>query len=171
LEDEALVVYTSGTTGPPKGVILTVENLLTDTDAIADWHHFGMHDRLMCVLPIHHVNGIVVTLLTPFYCTGSLVLNRKFKSATFWRRLHEEHVTCVSVVPTLLEFLLDADEDISPYRLDRFKGVIAGGPLLKETAARFEDRFTFPSAMATYLETTRYPASCRMIFATEHVTG
>ncbi|HKO30280.1 MAG TPA: class I adenylate-forming enzyme family protein [Nitrospiraceae bacterium] len=145
LEDEALIVYTSGTTGPPKGVVLTVENLLIDADALADWHHFGMNDRVMCVLPIHHVNGIVVTLITPFYCKGSLVLNRKFKSATFWRRLHKEHVTCVSVVPTLLAFLLDANEDLSPYRLDRFKGFICGaGPLSKDIAIRFEDRFHFP---------------------------
>lgn len=145
LEDEALIVYTSGTTGPPKGVVLTVENLLIDADAIADWHHFGPNDRLMCVLPIHHVNGVVVTLLTPFYCKGSIVLNRKFKSSTFWRRLHEEQVTCVSVVPTLLEFLLDANEDLAPYRLDRFEGLICGaGPLLKDTALRFEDRFRFP---------------------------
>jgi long-chain acyl-CoA synthetase len=145
LDDEALIVYTSGTTGPPKGVILTVENLLLDADAITDWHQFGTHDRLMCVLPIHHVNGTVVTLLTPFYCKGSIVLNRKFKSATFWRRLHEEQVTCVSVVPTLLEFLLDADKDVTAYELDGFGGFICGaGPLLKDTAARFEDRFGFP---------------------------
>src|SRR6185295_9424898 len=145
LEDEALLVYTSGTTGQSKGVVLTVENLLIDADAIADWHHFGLNDRLMCVLPIHHVNGIVVTLVTPFFCKGSAVLNRKFKSDIFWRRLHEAHVTCVSVVPTLLEFLLDANEDLSSYRLDRFKGFICGaGPLLKDTAMRFEDRFNFP---------------------------
>ncbi|MBI3807174.1 MAG: acyl--CoA ligase [Nitrospirae bacterium] len=145
LEDEALIVYTSGTTGPPKGVILTVENLLIDADALANWHHFGMNDRVMCVLPIHHVNGMVVTLITPLYCKGSLVLNRKFKSTTFWRRLHKEQVTCVSVVPTLLEFLLDANEDLSPYKLDRFKGFICGaGPLSKDTAMRFEDRFHFP---------------------------
>jgi long-chain acyl-CoA synthetase len=145
LADDALIVYTSGTTGPPKGVVLTVENLLTDADAIADWHHFGVNDRVMCVLPIHHVNGIVVTLMTPFYCKGSIVLNRKFKSGTFWRRLHEERVTCVSVVPTLLEFLLDANEDLAPYRLDRFGGFICGaGPLLRDTALRFEARFRFP---------------------------
>src|SRR3989442_11056994 len=100
LEDEALIVYTSGTTGPPKGVVLTVENLLTDADAIADWHHFGVNDRLMCVLPIHHVNGTVVTLLTPFYCKGSRGLNRKFQSATFWRGLHEENVNCGRLVAT-----------------------------------------------------------------------
>lgn len=145
LDDDALIVYTSGTTGQPKGVVLTAGNLLTDADAIADWHHFGVDDRLMCVLPIHHVNGTVVTLVTPFYCKGSLVLNRKFKSATFWRRLQDERITCVSVVPTLLEFLLDANEDLSPYRLDRFGGFICGaGPLLKDTALRFEGRFRFP---------------------------
>jgi long-chain acyl-CoA synthetase len=145
LSDEALIVYTSGTTGPPKGVILTAENLLIDADGIADWHGFGPDDRLMCVLPIHHVNGMVVTLVTPFYFRGGAVLNRKFKTAAFWRRLEDEKVTCVSVVPTLLEFLLEANEDIAPYTLDRFRGLICGaGPLLKETAARFEDRFRFP---------------------------
>ncbi len=145
LDEEALIVYTSGTTGPPKGVVLTVENVLVDADAIADWHHFGEEARLMCVLPIHHVNGTVVTLITPFYCKGSIVLNRKFKSATFWRRVHEEGVTCVSVVPTLLEFLLDANENLTAYELDCFGGFICGaGPLLKDTAIRFEDRFGFP---------------------------
>jgi long-chain acyl-CoA synthetase len=145
LEDEALIVYTSGTTGPPKGVVLTVANLLTDADAIADWHGFGSDDRLMCVLPIHHVNGTVVTLVTPFYFKGGVVLNRKFKSGSFWRRLSEEGVTCVSVVPTLLEFLLDAKANVSADQLKNFGGFICGaGPLLKDTAARFEDRFGFP---------------------------
>jgi len=145
LDDEALIVYTSGTTGPPKGVVLTVANLLTDADAISEWHGFGNDARLMCVLPIHHVNGTVVTLITPFYCKGSVVLTRRFRSGSFWRRLHDEHVTCVSVVPTLLEFLLDANEDLSAYHLQNFAGFICGaGPLLKETAARFEDRFGFP---------------------------
>jgi acyl-CoA synthetase (AMP-forming)/AMP-acid ligase II len=145
LADEALIVYTSGTTGQPKGVVLTAENLLIDADAIADWHRFNVNDRLMCVLPIHHVNGMVVTLITPFYCKGSVVLNRKFKSTTFWQKIHEEQVTCVSVVPTLLEFLLDGNENLTAYKLDRFGGFICGaGPLLKDTALRFEERFHFP---------------------------
>lgn len=145
LADEALIVYTSGTTGPPKGVVLTAENLLIDADGIADWHCFNVNDRLMCVLPIHHVNGMVVTLVTPFYCKGSVVLNRKFKSTTFWQKIHEEQVTCVSVVPTLLEFLLDGNDNLTAYKLDRFGGFICGaGPLLKDTALRFEERFHFP---------------------------
>jgi long-chain acyl-CoA synthetase len=145
LHDIALIVYTSGTTGSPKGVILTAEHLLVDSDGIADWHGFGSHDRLMCVLPIHHVNGTVATMVTPFYCKGAAVLNRKFKASTFWERLHQEGVTCVSVVPTLLEFLLEANEDVARHQLDRFGGFICGaGPLLKDTAVRFEERFKFP---------------------------
>src|SRR5439155_800277 len=87
LRPGARIVYTSGTTGPPKGVVLTARNLLVDADGIADWHGFRPDDRLMCVLPIHHVNGTVVTLVTPFYFGGGAVLNRKFKSSVFWRRI------------------------------------------------------------------------------------
>jgi len=145
LNDEALIVYTSGTTGPPKGVILTAANLLIDADAIAAWHGFGSADRLMCVLPIHHVNGTVCTLVTPLYFKGGAVLCRKFKTAGFWRNLARFRITCVSVVPTLLEFLMDADEDISSQDLAGFGGFICGaGPLLRETAGRFELRFGFP---------------------------
>ena len=145
LNDEALIVYTSGTTGPPKGVILTAANLLIDADAIAAWHGFGSADRLMCVLPIHHVNGTVCTLVTPLYFKGGAVLCRKFKTAGFWRNLARFRITCVSVVPTLLEFLMDADEDTSSQDLAGFGGFICGaGPLLRETAGRFELRFGFP---------------------------
>jgi long-chain acyl-CoA synthetase len=145
LAGEALIVYTSGTTGPPKGVVLSARHLLLDADAITEWHGFRQGDRLMCVLQIHHVNGTVVTLLTPFFFKGGTVLTRKFKAGTWWRHIGEERITCVSVVPTLLEFLIEADEDITGYDLSRFRGVICGaGPLLTDTAARFEDRFAFP---------------------------
>src|SRR5207302_10001963 len=108
LEDVTLIVYTSSTTAPPKGVILTAKNLLMDADGIAAWHGFGAEDRLMCVLPIHHVNGTIVTVLTPFYFHGGAILNRKFKTGSFWRRIADVGVTCVCVVSILLVFLLDA---------------------------------------------------------------
>jgi long-chain acyl-CoA synthetase len=145
LQDDALIVYTSGTTGPPKGVVLTVENLLVDAHGIAEWHGLDQGHCLMCVLPIHHVNGIVVTLLTPMYAKGTSVLNRRFHPSQFWRRIQDEGVTCVSVVPTILEILLEGATDIRTYRLDRFRGVICGaGPLLKDTVSRFEHQFHVP---------------------------
>ncbi|MEP7191200.1 MAG: class I adenylate-forming enzyme family protein, partial [Roseiflexaceae bacterium] len=142
LEDECLLVYTSGTTGAPKGVQLTQYNLLVDAKGIADWQNIDATQRLMCILPIHHVNGIEVTLITPIYAGGSIVLNRGFKATTFWRRLAEERVTIVSVVPTILQFLLEAGEDIRAHDLSRFRHFICGAGTLSVTLAeRFEQHF------------------------------
>lgn len=143
--DEALIVYTSGTTGAPKGVVLTQYNLLIDAKNIAEWHRIDLRQTMMCVLPIHHVNGIVVTLMTPMYAGGGVVLNRKFKSSAFWSRLAAEKVQVVSVVPTLLQFLLDGDEDLAQHDLRPFRHIICGaGPLTVDLAKQFEARFKVP---------------------------
>jgi long-chain acyl-CoA synthetase len=142
-EDEALIVYTSGTTGPPKGVVLTQQNLLVDADAIARWHRFGPDTRLLCVLPTHHVNGLVVTLVTPFLVGGSVVLERRFRTETFFRRAAGEGAQVASVVPTLLAFLLEGGAP--PAAPHAFRYPICGaGPLTVELGARFEERFGFP---------------------------
>ena len=139
---DALLVYTSGTTGAPKGVVLDQSNLLTDAHGIADWHQFTANDRAMCVLPIHHVNGAVVTLMTPLVTGGSIVLNRRFHVQTFWRTLAAERCTWVSVVPTLLAFLCERGEDLSALDLSAFRHFICGaGPLTTELAHRFDSAF------------------------------
>ncbi len=142
LEDECLLVYTSGTTGAPKGVQLIQYNLLVDAKGIADWQAIDAAQRLMCILPIHHVNGIEVTLITPIYAGGSIVLNRGFKTSTFWQRLADEQVNIVSVVPTILQFLLEAGEDIRALDLRDFRHFICGAGTLSVTLAeRFEHYF------------------------------
>lgn len=142
LDSECLIVYTSGTTGPPKGVVLDQGNLLCDGQAISDWHRFGPSDRAMCVLPIHHVNGTVVTLVTPLAHGGSVVLNRRLRVGTFWKTLAEERCTWVSVVPTVLAFLSEKAEDLARYDLSRFRHFICGaGPLTVEVARRFHETF------------------------------
>ncbi len=144
-EDPALIVYTSGTTGKPKGVVLVQYNLLIDPHAIAEWHGLDADSRLMCVLPIHHVNGTVVTLLTPMYAGGSVVLCRKPFVHTFWERVAAEGVHIVSVVPTILQFLTEADQDVSALDLSAFRYVICGaGTLSVGVAQRWEERFGFP---------------------------
>jgi long-chain acyl-CoA synthetase len=157
LSDEALLVYTSGTTGAPKGVVLTQYNLLVDALGISQWQAITGNQRLMCVLPIHHVNGIVVTLITPLYVGGSTVLNRSFSVQHFWERIVREKVAIVSVVPTLLQFLLEhaqklekAGETIFGQRIQRrelarFRHLVCGaGTLSVQLAQAFEDKFGFP---------------------------
>ena len=141
-DTECLIVYTSGTTGPPKGVVLEHGNLRTDASAIASWMGFNVNDRAMNVLPLHHVNGIVVTLMTPLVSGGSVVINRKFSAGAFWKTLEAERCTWVSVVPTILAFLTERGEDITQYDLSRFKRILCGaGPLTVEVASRFYDKF------------------------------
>ncbi|HLX64346.1 MAG TPA: class I adenylate-forming enzyme family protein [Planctomycetota bacterium] len=157
---EALVVYTSGTTGVPKGVALSQYNLVADADSIARWHGLHQESRLMCVLPIHHVNGIVVTHLAPLLCGGSTVLNRKFSAKKFFDTCARFRVEVVSVVPTLLQFLLEAAKESG--RRDaggtELRYLICGaGPLTVDLAARFEDRFNIPVCHGYGLsETTCY---------------
>ena len=157
-DDPAFLIYTSGTTGVPKGVILTHYNLLADARGIAEWHRIGEGDRMMCVLPIHHVNGTVVTLMTPLYAGASVLLARRFSASAFWKRLADERVAIVSVVPTLLHFLFEKNEDAAPARAAGFRHFICGaGPLTVDLAARFEDRFRLPVVHGYGLsETTCY---------------
>jgi long-chain acyl-CoA synthetase len=154
-ETEALIVYTSGTTGLPKGVVLTQYNLLADADGISTWHKFAKGETMMCVLPIHHVNGTIVTLMTPMYYGGKTILNQKFHTHTFFERLAKEKVQVVSVVPTLLQFLChdyEAGESaaggkdffhVYEEQLDvYFRHIICGaGPLTCELAVKFETMF------------------------------
>ncbi len=141
-ECEAMIVYTSGTTGNPKGVVLTQYNLMVDACSIAGWHELHNGDTMMCVLPIHHVNGTVVTIMTTMFYGGRLVLNQKFHTDKFFQRLSDEDVKVVSVVPTLLQFLLHSDEDVKKYDLGKFSHIICGaGPLTCEIARNFEERF------------------------------
>lgn len=157
LDDEALLVYTSGTTGAPKGVILTQYNLLVDAMGINQWQAITGNQRMMCVLPIHHVNGTVVTLMTPLYVGASTVLNRKFSVSHFWERVVKERVNIVSVVPTLLQFLIEYGQErvkqgetvfggkIIRQNLSHFRHFICGAGTLSVSLSReFEDTFGFP---------------------------
>ena len=154
LDDEALLVYTSGTTGVPKGVTLTQYNILADAQGISQWQAITGNQRTMCVLPIHHVNGILVTLMTPMYAGGSTVLNLRFSASRFWERVVREKAHVVSVVPTLLQFLLEYGEarrkagdtifggGINRRDLSHFRHFVCGAGTLSLALAReFSDTF------------------------------
>ncbi len=160
-DDEALIVYTSGTTGNPKGVVLTQYNLLADAKGISEWHGITNSQRMMCVLPIHHVNGTIVTLVTPMYAGANIVLNQKFQSEHFFERIEKEKVNIVSVVPTLFAFLLEyykTNDGRQTPKHGSLRHIICGaGPLTVELGEQFEETFRIPIVHGYGLsETTCY---------------
>jgi len=161
-ESEALIVFTSGTTGNPKGVVLTQRNLLEDARSISQWHNIDGQTKIMCVLPIHHVNGTVVTMITPFFVGGSTVLNQKFSAGHFFKAVEDEQVHIVSVVPTLLQYLTNYYEGKEAPEPKQFRHIICGaGPLTVKVAQNFEEKFGTPIIHGYGLsETTCY--SCFM---------
>lgn len=141
LEAPALRVYTSGTTGQPKGVVLTARNLLTNCDGLREALDWPSDTRVLTVLPIHHVNGLVISSLLPWYARFSTVLCDRFRSERFWDDVINEGATVCSTVPSLLEFLLDSPGSAP----ECFREILSGaGPLLTDTAIEFEDRFGVP---------------------------
>ena len=79
--DDGLLMYTSGTTGQPKGVILSHSNLIAGGNNTATAHKLGLGDRAMCVLPLYHINGLCVTLMGPLGSGGSVVMPEKFSTS------------------------------------------------------------------------------------------
>jgi long-chain acyl-CoA synthetase len=141
LEAPALLVYTSGTTGAPKGVQLTMRNLLTDCDGLIDRLQWPSETRILTVLPVHHVNGLVISSLLPWVAGFSTVLCDRFRSELFWNDAASEGATVCSVVPSLLEFLLKAPP---PERVTLRELLCGAGPLLVDTVLRSEEEFGIP---------------------------
>ena len=139
--DVALLMYTSGTTGAPKGVLLSHQNLLANARSISIEHRLGADDRVLASLPLYHINGLVVTLLAPLYHAGSVVMTPRFSARTFWREAARSGCTWINVVPTIVAYLLNADEprglDLSALRFCRS----ASAALPAEHHRAFEARF------------------------------
>jgi acyl-CoA synthetase (AMP-forming)/AMP-acid ligase II len=140
ISEEALIIYTSGTTGNPKGVVLSHLNLLSDAQAIKEWFNFNENTRTLCILPLFHNNGQVVTLLAPLFAGGSTVIVKgKSSLMSFWGLIRDYQVTWTSVMPSILSILLHLPVKRSDTTL---RGIICGGQVLKPAVQEaFESRF------------------------------
>lgn len=143
--DEAMIIYTSGTTGKPKGVLLTHHNLLMDAQFIANWFSFKDEMRMLCLLPLFHVNGEVVTTITPLYFGGSVVLMKKFSVHRFWPAVAKYQVNVFSTVPTILTLLLTEPKLAKGHDLKSLRFAICGAATLPvELHKDFEKNFGCP---------------------------
>ena len=156
--DTALLMYTSGTTGQPKGVQLTQAQLCANAHAIAAEHGLTAADRVLGVLPLYHINAFVVTMLTPLASGGSVAMAPRFSAARFWAQAVDSHCTWLNVVPTIVSFLLEGPapprEQVAHFRFCRS----ASAALPVDHLHAFEERFGIGIVETMGLTETAAPA-------------
>ncbi len=149
-EDPALLLYTSGSTGVPKGAVLSQRAIYTGGKNVMRGHHLGPEDRALCVLPIYHINGAMVTVSAPLVSAGSVVIPSRFQTHQFWALVAKHQCTWSSVVPTIIKYLLDradqepfefgADPRLASFRFARS----ASAPLPAVVLRQWEEMFRIP---------------------------
>lgn len=141
----ALLMYTSGTTGRPKGVVHTHASLLAGGWTTAVAHELTPADRGFCVLPIYHINGLCVTVMGALVSGGSLSMVSRFSASKFWEQSAWGEVTWFSVVPTIISHLLHNGKNPDKATKARLRfGRSASSALAVETQTAFEERFGVP---------------------------
>ncbi len=144
-QDDALLMYTSGTTGRPKGVLHSHASLLAGGWNSAVAHRLTPADRALCVLPLYHINGLCVTLMAPLVSGGSVVVCDRFSASRFWEECATQEVTWFSVVPTIVSHLLHGASGPDAATRARIGfGRSASSALAVETHQAFEARFDIP---------------------------
>jgi long-chain acyl-CoA synthetase len=98
-EDLASLLYTSGTTADPKGVMLTHANLLAEAEAVFAWADIGPTDAILGVLPLFHVLSQMANLLLPLVAGARTVFLSTLNSTELLRALRERRITAFAVVP------------------------------------------------------------------------
>ncbi|MCD6734431.1 MAG: AMP-binding protein [Burkholderiaceae bacterium] len=140
-DDLALLMYTSGTTGRPKGVMLSHANLAANAHAISREHRLGPSDRVAAVLPLYHINAFAVTMLAPLAHGGSLAIAPRFSAGRFWPMVVAHRCSWINVVPTIISYLLEGEspprEQLSAIRFCRS----ASAALPPEHHRAFEAKF------------------------------
>ena len=142
--DLALLIYTSGSTGRAKGVMLDHANLVAMGSSIGEWFQLGPDDHCLLVLPLFHVNAILVSCLAPMMVGAQVTILARFAPDTFLGAIERHRATYFSAVPTIYARLAELPEralrDTSSVRF----AVCGAAPVSKELLQRSESRFGFP---------------------------
>jgi acyl-CoA synthetase (AMP-forming)/AMP-acid ligase II len=137
----ALLMYTSGTTGKPKGALMTHGALTYAARTVAAWHDLTPNDRVLSSLPLYHINGQCIATLAPFVSGGSIIAPHKFSVNAWWPWVEEFKPTWLNVVPTIIAYLLNAASDgAKQYPSIRFARS-ASAPLPPDQHRAFEKTF------------------------------
>jgi acyl-CoA synthetase (AMP-forming)/AMP-acid ligase II len=159
-QDTAAILYTSGTTGRPKGAMLTHLGIVHSSMHFALAMALGPNDATVAAVPLSHVTGLVALTTTFVYCAGKMVIMPAFKAADYLRIAATEQITHSLMVPAMYKLcLLDPSFDTHDLRSWRV-GAYGGAPMPVATIVELADKLPALVLMNCYGATeTTSPAT------------
>ncbi|RLI22736.1 long-chain fatty acid--CoA ligase [Candidatus Bathyarchaeota archaeon] len=137
-EDLAVLQYTGGTTGTPKGAMLTHMNLVSNAMMCAAWLRGRPSEEVfLAVLPLFHIYGMTVAMNAPIYLAGKVVMLPRFDPIEVFKAIEKYRVTVFCGAPTMYALLID-HPDVGKYDCTSIKFCISGAaPLPPEVQKKF----------------------------------
>ncbi|MFL6798287.1 MAG: class I adenylate-forming enzyme family protein [Xanthobacteraceae bacterium] len=140
--DDAVILFTSGTSARPKGVVLTFREHLGNIEPTANGFGIGAHDRIYDFRSLNWASAQLLGALVPVSCGATLVLAPKFSASRFFPHVREHRVTVAAGNPTTVNILLNTSLPESPAPLPTLRFLTSSSaPLTLEQWQRFEHQF------------------------------
>jgi long-chain acyl-CoA synthetase len=139
-DDLGVLLYTSGTSGRPKGVMLTHGNVTANIQQIREFAHFDHRDVILGVLPQFHSFGLTVLTLLPLIVGCEVIYTARFAPGKLLRLMRDHRPSAFIAIPSMYNALLHA-KNIGPEDFESFRFLISGGePLPRAVADAFRER-------------------------------
>ena len=149
-EDTAMILYTSGTTGKPKGAMLAHCNIIHSSMVFVSCLQLNAADRSIAAVPLGHVTGVVANIMTMVRCAGALIVMPEFKAGEYLKLAARERVTYTVMVPAMYNLCL-MQPDFDSYDLSSWRiGGFGGAPMPIATIERLDARIPGLKLMNCY---------------------
>jgi crotonobetaine/carnitine-CoA ligase len=146
-DSTCLIIYTSGTTGFPKGVMHSQRSYLLTAEAFVQRMYMQPDERVMCVLPLFHINALMYSLGGAMACGGTLILIRKFSASAFWQQAAQSRATEVNVIMSAAAILARRPaEEFVPHQIRK----MFLAPLNQDLLDSFQQKFGVATLIECY---------------------
>jgi len=157
VHDTINMQYTSGTTGFPKGVMLTHYNIVNNARMVGDVMGMTEKDRLLIQVPLFHCFGCVMSTLNSVYHGSTMVVLESFDPLKALQSIEKEQCTAINGVPTMFIAML-AHPDFEKYNMKSLRtGIMAGAPCPVETMNQVRTRMHCPEVVIAFGQTECSP--------------
>ncbi len=137
-----ILVYTSGTTGFPKGVMHSQKTIVLAGEGFVQRMYLQPDERVMCILPMFHINAVFYSLTGSLAAGATLILEPRFSASRFWEVAHATRATEVNTIAAAAGILMRRPR--SEYRPGHSLRKMFGAPFDDETYRVFRDEFEMP---------------------------